>query len=174
MITTWEITYLETGRMVKNDVIQFSNVNSVNVNKQKNIADAFNNYFLTVAHHITKNNISNITDNTTIDINNDTVMHFMSQAFTTKYPYMSTKPTMTKEIENIIKALKSQNSRGYDEIPTKILKISPSFISSPSNYVCNETVSTGIFPDSLKYSIIKTLYKKGMNMMYLTIDQYHF
>jgi hypothetical protein len=71
----------------------------------------------------------------------------MSQAFTTKYPYMSSKPTMTKEIENIIEALKSQNSQGYDDISTKILKISSSFISSPLNYVCNETVSTGIFPD---------------------------
>ena len=33
-------------------------------------------------------------------------MPFMSQAFTTEYPYMSRKPTTTKEIENIIKALK--------------------------------------------------------------------
>jgi hypothetical protein len=73
-----------------------------------------NNYFLTVAHDITKKNISNTTDNTTISINNDTSMHFMSQAFTTKYPYMRSKPTMTKEIENKIKALNSQDSQGYD------------------------------------------------------------
>ena len=80
---------------------------------KKYIADVFNNYFLTVAHDITKKNISNITENTTISINNDTFMHFMSQAFTTNYPYMSNKPTMTtKEIENIIKAPKSQNSQG--------------------------------------------------------------
>jgi hypothetical protein len=36
----------------------------------------------------------------------------MSQAFTTKYPYMSSKPTTTKETENIIEALKSKNSKG--------------------------------------------------------------
>jgi hypothetical protein len=36
----------------------------------------------------------------------------MSPAFTIKYPYMSSKPTTTKEIENIIKALKSKNSKG--------------------------------------------------------------
>jgi hypothetical protein len=36
----------------------------------------------------------------------------MSQASATKYPYMSSKPTTTKEIENIIKALKSKNSKG--------------------------------------------------------------
>jgi len=74
---------------------------------------------------------------------------------------MNSKPTITKEIEDIIKALNSQNSQGYDEISTKILKISSTFIRSPLNCVCNETVSIGIFPDRLKYSIIKPLYKKG-------------
>lgn len=39
MITTWEIIYLETGRMVKNDEVQSSYVNSVSVNKQTIIAD---------------------------------------------------------------------------------------------------------------------------------------
>ena len=133
----------------------------MNVNKQKNITDVFNNYFLTIAHDVTKKNVSDTTDNTTLSINNDTFMHFMSQAFTTKYPYMSSKPTITKGIKNIIKVLTAQNSQGYDYISTKILKIRSSFMSLPLNYVCNETVSTGILPDRLKYSIIKPLYKKG-------------
>jgi uncharacterized membrane protein YvbJ len=78
MITTWEIIYLETGRMVKNNDVRSSDVNSVNVNKQKKLLMFFNNYFLTVAYDITKQNISNTTDNTTISISNDTSMHFMS------------------------------------------------------------------------------------------------
>jgi hypothetical protein len=36
-------------------------------------------------------------------------MHFISQAFTAKYPFMSIKPTMTKTIENKIKAPKLKN-----------------------------------------------------------------
>jgi hypothetical protein len=55
----------------------------VNVNNQKNTADVFNNYFLTVADDITKKNISSTTDNNTVSINNNTFVHFMSQAFTT-------------------------------------------------------------------------------------------
>jgi hypothetical protein len=73
---------------------------------QQNIAYVFNNCFLTIADNITHKNISNTTGNNTININSDTFMLFMSQAFTTKYPYMRSKPTTTKEIENIIKALK--------------------------------------------------------------------
>jgi hypothetical protein len=30
-------------------------------------------------------------------------MQFMSQAFTTKYPYMKCKPAATKETENVVK-----------------------------------------------------------------------
>jgi hypothetical protein len=54
----------------------------------------------------------------------------MLQAFTTKYPYMKSKPTMTREVENIIKALKSKNSQGYDENSTEILKVSSPPITS--------------------------------------------
>jgi hypothetical protein len=57
-------------------------------------------------------------------------MYFMLQPFTTKYPYMNSKPTMTREIENIIQALKSKNSQGYDEICTEMLRVSYRFISS--------------------------------------------
>jgi len=57
-------------------------------------------------------------------------MLFIFQAFTTKYPYMNSKATMTREVENIIKALKSNNSQGYDEIATEILRVSSPFISS--------------------------------------------
>ena len=79
----------------------------------------------------------------------------------TNYPSMYCKPTTTKEIENIIKSLKAQNSHGYDGISTKILQLSSPFISSPLNFINNKILSTGIFPDRLKYSIIKPLFNKG-------------
>lgn len=56
--------------------------------------DVFNN-FLTTAD-IT-NNSNNTTENNTTNIKNDTFLNFMSQAFTTKYPCMNSKPTMIKE-----------------------------------------------------------------------------
>jgi hypothetical protein len=69
--------------------------------------------------------------------------------------------TTTKEIENIIMSLKSSNSSGYDEVPTKLLKLCSHFISSPLNYICNRTLFTGVFPNRLKYAIIRPVYKKG-------------
>jgi len=45
------------------------------------------------------------------------------------------KCTTTKEIEQIIKSLKTKNSYGYNEISTEILKISGPFLSCPINYI---------------------------------------
>jgi hypothetical protein len=58
----------------------------------------------------------------------------MEQAFNKPYTSMESKYTPTKEIEQITKSLKTKNSYGYDEISTKILKLSGHFISSPINY----------------------------------------
>jgi hypothetical protein len=74
---------------------------------------------------------------------------------------MELKYTTTTEIEKIIKSLKSKNSYGYDGIPTKILKVSTSFIISPLTYICNKSLSSGIFPSQLKFSEIMSLHKKG-------------
>jgi hypothetical protein len=60
-----------------------------------------------------------------------------------------------------IKSLKLNNSHGYDEISIKLLKISSPFIISTLTHTCNKSLSSGIFPDRLKYSEIKPLLKKG-------------
>jgi len=83
----------------------------------------------------------------------------MEQAFNKPYPSMGSKYSSTKEIEQIIKSLKTKNSSGCDEISTKILKLSGPFISSPINYICNKMLFWCVFPDRLKYTIMKPLYK---------------
>ena len=53
--------------------------------------------------------------------------------------------TSTAEIKKVIGSLKAKDSRGYDEISVKILKLSSPFISSPLNYICNKLLSSRIF-----------------------------
>ena len=67
---------------------------------------------------------------------------------TRKPPYSGIKfrYTSTKEIEKIIKSLKTKNAHRYDEILVKILKSSAPFISSPLTYICNKSLELGIFP----------------------------
>ena len=55
--------------------------------------------------------------------------------------------TTIKEIVNITMSFKSPNSCGYDEVPTKLLKLCSHFISSPLNYISNMTLFTGPPPE---------------------------
>ena len=70
--------------------------------------------------------------------------------------------TTTYEINKIINSLKNNKTlHGYDEISDKILKASAPFILSPLTYIFNKLLSSGTFPDRLKYSEIQPLFKKG-------------
>jgi hypothetical protein len=70
-------------------------------------------------------------------------------------------PLSTEDIRYIIKSIYTKNSHGYDEISTKLLKLSSPFILSPLTHICNKSLALGIFLDHLKYSEIKPLFKKG-------------
>jgi len=67
----------------------------------------------------------------------------------------------SKEIEDITKSLKIENSHGYDGITTKMLKLSMHYISSPPTYICNRMLSSGIFPTRLKFAEVKPIFKEG-------------
>ena len=47
---------------------------------------------------------------------------------------MNFKNTTTYEIEKIIHSIKSKDSSGYDEISTRILKVSASYVLSPLTF----------------------------------------
>ena len=129
------------------------------ITDQQTVAETFNDYFVAIAENVKrqrKNSFIN-DDNNSVDNH----IHFMEQAFNKPYPSMESKYTSTKEIEQIIKSLKTKNSYGYDEISTKILKLSGPFISSSINFICNKMLFQGVFHDRLKYAIIKPLHKKG-------------
>ena len=40
------------------------------------------------------------------------------------------------------------------------MKLSAPFIISPLTYICNISLSSGVFPEKLKYAVIKPVYKK--------------
>jgi len=74
------------------------------------------------------------------------------------------KYVSTNEIEKVAKSLKTRGSHGYEEIPTKVIKQSISYISSPLAHICNMMLCSSTFPTRLKFAEIKPLYKKGERM----------
>jgi Notch-like protein len=85
----------------------------------------------------------------------------LSKILHNPFPNIKFNNTSTKEIERIIKYIRVKNLHGYDGITTKMLKVSAPYISSPLNYICNKSLRSGTFPTRLKYSIVKSIFKKG-------------
>jgi len=147
--------------------IKFLNTDGYYYNQQL-IAETFNNYFTSRAENIktTDRNTyiqnKNTPDTAIIHTSSQNVKEMRKLTCTT----FQSKPATTSEIENITKILKPKNSCRYNEISNKVLKITAPFISAPLNYIRNKVITKGVFPDRLKYSIIKPLHKNVIKEMY--------
>jgi len=91
-----------------------------------------------ITHNIHTENFNSI------DVNDP--LNYLYNAFNKPIPAINLKMVTSKEIENAVKSLKPKGSHGYDEIPTKILKLSVPYNLSPLTYSCNLMISTGTFP----------------------------
>jgi hypothetical protein len=155
--TIWDIVKLKTNKIGNTDKTIILNIEGISISNHQEIANEFNKYFLSTAKNInTKHN-----DLSSHNLDNTTPLHYLRQSFKTPFPNINLKFSSSKEVENIIKSLITENSSWYDGISTKLLKISSSFTSSPLTYICNKSVSFGIFPDRLKYAVVKPSFKKG-------------
>jgi exonuclease III len=155
MKSTWRIINGERGtsqsdpsatRLVQN--------NNTITNKHK-IANLFNNYFISVTDYIKAENSNDVNPN---KIN---PVKYLLEYYEKPFSKMEWQYASTKEIYKIIKSLKSKKTYGYDEISNHIIKLSSPYIISPLTHICNAALSSGVFPDRLKYAIIKPIHKKG-------------
>ncbi|KAG7308231.1 hypothetical protein JYU34_006904 [Plutella xylostella] len=74
---------------------------------------------------------------------------------------MFLRPTCPDEVFKTIFMLKNTNSVGPDELSTKILKISADIIALVMSHLINLSFEHGIFPNKLKFYMIKPLHKQG-------------
>jgi len=152
----WKIIKKEMGNNCHNDIKSLKINNTISNNPQE-IASTFIDYFPTVADTVIGNFKKG--DNDSKD-NVDPSNHLITN-FNKTFSRINWKYATTYEINKILKSLKPRNSCEYDEIPIKILKLSAPLINSPLNYICNQSLSSGAFPERLKCTIIKPVYKKG-------------
>jgi hypothetical protein len=118
------------------------------------ITDAFSKYFaLAVQSNYQNYAIPNCED----------FKNCLLKVFTQSFPAINLKWVSPKEIQDITKSLRTENSYRYDGISTKILRSSIPYISSPLTHirVCNRMLITGYFPTRLKFLEIRPIFKRG-------------
>ena len=72
----------------------------------------------------------------------------------------------------ILNNLKPKPSCGYDGISTKLLKTCKLEICKSLTLIINQSLSTGIFPDSLKVAKVIPLYKRVIKLYSVIIAQF--
>ena len=143
---TWDII-----KDKNNSIKSINNVTSIQhdsniIHNPTQIATLFNDFFINVSNennlHLPNEQYKNIP----IDVNDKSIF---------------LKPTSEPEIINIIKSLNNTKAVGYDSISTDIIKASACIIAPILDHIITNSLNQGIFPDKLKYAIVKPLYKKG-------------
>ena len=113
------------------------------------IANKFNTSFADIGVDLSAN------------VNNTHNAHFTDYLLNPSI-YNFTFELITEETTmEIINNLKPKPSCGYDGISTKLLKTCKLEICKSLTLIINQSLSTGIFPDSLKVAKVIPLYKKG-------------
>ncbi|KAJ8733168.1 hypothetical protein PYW08_001466 [Mythimna loreyi] len=139
---TWKVINDIKGKYPNEGVAQLI-INDVTINNPQDIANSFNDFFL----DINKNNTS--------------VPHESSNRLTYNSNSIFMRPTTPDDINKIIISLKNKNSAGYDNVTTNIVKDVAHIISEPLSFIINLCIEEGTFPDKLKISVIKPVFKKG-------------
>jgi hypothetical protein len=106
--TTWDIINKESGRNEKKKRIEIQALNTEGrkITDQQTIAETFNEYLFAITENVKRQSKGNLINDDNNRINNH--IHFMEQAFNKPYSSMKYKCTTTKEIEQIIKSLKTK------------------------------------------------------------------
>ena len=143
MKSIWKIINCEKGRNQQYGTVSSLTLDKITITNSATIANTFNNYFTSIADsiNIAKNNASNTNKINPID--------YLHKFHGDNINKLIWKPVTTHEIEKIIRNMESKGSCGYDEISSRILKLSSPFIISPLTYICNAALNSGVFPNRL-------------------------
>lgn len=123
-------------------------IDNKHIRDPEQIATAFNDYFIDLVQPTIANN------------NTSTPSGALSGlSYYPKTLFMS--PTDPLEIYKVINSLRNTPSVGHDGITTKIVKLVAHIIAPVLSFIINLCIEYGHFPNILKMTIIKPLYKKG-------------
>ena len=148
---TWKFLNDFLGRHKTTESLTESlNYEGVEYNSKSDVLDCFNKHFSSVGYKLAS------THRTT---NENEYKTFLPTPFNESFSFREVDKRHVEEI--ITKKLKNKYSSGHDGISCMLIKEIKSEISEPLTFIINQSISQGIFPESLKIAKVKALYKKG-------------
>ena len=123
-------------------------INGTKIDDKQQITDEFNSFFSNIGAKLASS----------IDTHNKKPFnHFLKKNILTQFKFELFE---LEDTEKLIKSLKTKDSFGPDGISVKLIKSIADGILLPVTLILNQSLITGIFPDSLKIAKVIPLYKK--------------
>lgn len=122
-------------------------INDVTTTDPDEIANGFNNYFINIG--------------VTIADQIQSTRHFSEYLTSPATSHFNFNLVNEDEISKIIDKLKNKSSYGHDCISNKLIKRMKTTILKSITFLINQMLSSGHFPDQLKISRVKPLFKNG-------------
>ena len=123
------------------------------MNKQTEIVETFNNFFINVAANIGQ-------PESTLDLaNHPSILEIQTNS--DRNLSFSFEPVTENEIRKIITKLDSKKATGTDCIPTKFVKIACNQITPILTMLINKSIKNSEFPKCLKKAEVTPVYKKS-------------
>ncbi|XP_065063027.1 LOW QUALITY PROTEIN: uncharacterized protein LOC135689653 [Rhopilema esculentum] len=122
------------------------------IEKQKGIAEAFNNHFTTIGPKLGENIVTKESDNPLkyfTDEDASITLNFEFQAITSDH------------IKIGIKRLKCNKSAGFDKISVQFVKDAAEILCKPLAAIFNSSFKNGIFPYTWKIARVTSIFKSG-------------
>ena len=113
------------------------------------IADKFNNLFANVGRRLSE------------QLTTPDNVNFKDYLRIPVVPNMSFSQISEEAVMEVLNNLKQKLSCGHDGISSRLLKASKTVVCKPLTLIINQTLTNGIFPDTLKIAKIIPLFKKG-------------
>ena len=132
----------------KKQIIEKLQVENIEITRSEEIARAMGNYYSTIGLKLF---------NKVPDSSKSIESYINKIKNNTNSLYLT--PTTTTEIEKLIAKLKNKPSSGHDQISNVMLKWLCPVVSGPLSIIFNKSLTEGVFPDTMKYSDIISLYK---------------
>ena len=144
---TWKILNETLSRNTKKQIRQEFSINNQLVSDPEVIANSFNEYFVSIGRKLAEKIQPAQHFSSYLNVPSETVFNFV--------------PVTEQNISDIIKNLKNKSSYGHDCLSNILIKRIQNVLIEPLTFLINQSLSTGIFPNELKISRVKPLYKSG-------------
>ena len=133
----------------KNSKINQLKSNNKTIKDPKEISNTFNNFFCNIGPDLAKS-FNNFTDSQHKEYLGEQSNQSM---------YM--RKTNTQEVLDLISKLESKKSSGHDGLSSKFIKLCSPFLSVILANIFNQSITNGVYPDSLKIARVSPIHKKG-------------